>query len=80
MSRFESVVIPFPTPPNPLLSHVADDYSVLAAAEYRAALLAKLLRRMPEQELADISNAMLSEMVVLYRQAINQAQGRAGHE
>lgn len=80
MSRSESVVIPFPTPPNPLFSHVADDYSVLAAAEYRAALLAKLLRRMPEQELANISNAMLSELVVLYRQAINQAQGRAGHE
>lgn len=79
MSRSESIVIPFPTPPNPLLSH-ADDYSVLAAAEYRAALLAKLLRRMPEQELADISNAMLSELVVLYRQAINQAQGRAGNE
>ncbi|KAB0550716.1 hypothetical protein F7R01_05770 [Pseudomonas argentinensis] len=80
MSRSESVVIPFPTPANPLLSHVANDYSVLAAAEYRAALLAKLLRHMPEQELADISNAMLSELVVLYRQAINQAQGRAGHE
>ena len=59
---------------------MADDYSVLAAAEYRAALLAKLLRRMPEQELADISNAMLSELVVLYRQAINQAQGSAGHD
>ncbi|OLU24959.1 hypothetical protein BVH03_18755 [Pseudomonas sp. PA15(2017)] len=80
MNRSESVVIPFPTPPNPLLSQVADDYSVLAAAEYQAALLAKLLRRMPEQELADISNAMLSELVVLYRKAINQAQGRARHE
>lgn len=80
MSRSESVVILFPTPPNPLLSHMADDYSVLAAAEYRAALLAKLLRRMPEREMASTTSELLTELVVLYRQAINQAQGRPKHD
>lgn len=79
MSHSESVVIPL-TSPTPLLSHMADDYSVLAAAEYRAALLAKLFKRMPKPELADITNAMLRDLVMLYRQAIDQAQGRAEHD
>jgi len=59
---------------------MADDYSVLAAAEYRAALLAKLLRRMPEREMASTTSELLTELVVLYRQAINQAQGRPKHD
>ncbi|TBV00403.1 hypothetical protein [Phytopseudomonas dryadis] len=80
MSRPESVVVPLPTPPNPLQSHVADDCWVQAAFEYRAALLAKLLRRMPQQELADTTSALLSELIVLYRQAISQAHGRAEHD
>ncbi|SDG81283.1 hypothetical protein SAMN05216588_10147 [Pseudomonas flavescens] len=80
MSRSKSVIVPFPTPPNPLQRHVADDGWILAAAEYRAALLAKLLRRIPQQELADTSSVLLSELVVLYRQAINQTHGRAGPE
>ncbi|SFW12996.1 hypothetical protein SAMN03159511_0642 [Pseudomonas sp. NFACC19-2] len=50
MTKSESVVIPFPTPRNPLHSHVADECPLQAAAEYRAALLTKLLRRMPEPE------------------------------
>jgi len=59
---------------------MADDYSVLAAAEYRAALLAKLLRRMPEREMASTTSELLTELVVLYRQAINHAQGRPKHD
>lgn len=78
MARSESVVIPFPTPRNPLHSHVADECPHQAAAEYRAALLAKLLRRVPE--LASTTNALLSELVVLYRRAIAQAAGRAEHD
>jgi hypothetical protein len=79
MARPESVVIPFPTPANPLHSHIADNCAYQAAAEYRAALLAKLLRRMPQQELADTSNVLLSELIVLYRQAITQAHWRVEH-
>jgi hypothetical protein len=79
MARSESVVIPFPTPRNPLHSHLADDCPHQAAAEYRAALLAKLLRRLPEPELASTTSALLSELIVLYRQAIAQAQGGNAH-
>ncbi|PIA74159.1 hypothetical protein CDR19_03560 [Ectopseudomonas toyotomiensis] len=79
MARSESVVIPFPTPRNPLHSHVADECPHQAAAEYLAALLAKLLRRVPEPELANITNALLSELAVLYRRAIAQAQGGNAH-
>lgn len=80
MAKSESVVTPFPTPRNPLHSFVADECPLQAAAEYRAALLAKLLRRMPEPELANSTNALLSELIVLYRQAIAQASGRAEHD
>lgn len=80
MTKSESVVIPFPTPRNPLHSHVADECPLQAAAEYRAALLAKLLRRMPEPELASTTSALLSELIVLYRRAIAQATGRAMHD
>lgn len=80
MTKSESVVIPFPTPPNPLQSYVPDDCPIQAAAEYRAALLAKLLRRMPQVELANTSSVLLSELIVLYRQAIAQAHGRAEHD
>ena len=80
MTKSESVVIPFPTPRNPLHSHVADDCPLQAAAEYRAALLAKLLRRMPEPELASNTSALLSELIVLYRRAIAQAAGSVGHD
>lgn len=80
MSRFESVVIPFPTPPNSLRSHAVNNCSVLAAAEYRAALLAKLLRHIPQQEMASTTGMLLSELIVLYRQAIYQAHRRAEHE
>ncbi len=80
MTKSESVVIPFPTPHNPLHSHVADECPLQAAAEYRAALLAKLLRRMPEPELANSTSALLSELIVLYRRAIAQAAGRAKHD
>jgi len=76
MTKSESVVIPFPSPRNPLHSFVADE----CPAEYRAALLAKLLRRMPEPELANSTNALLSELIVLYRRAIVQASGRAAHD
>lgn len=79
MARSESVVIPFPMPANPLHSHIADDCAYQAAAEYRAAQLAKLLRHLPQQELADTTDALLSELIVLYRQAIAQAQGRHEH-
>lgn len=80
MTRPESVVIPFPTPTNPLHSYVADDCVYQAAAEYRAALLAKLLKRLPQQEHAASSSALLSDLIVLYRQAISQSHGRAAHE
>ena len=80
MTKSESVVIPFPTPCNPLHSHVADECPHQAAAEYRAALLTKLLRQMPEPELASITSALLSELIVLYRRAIAQAAGRAEHD
>lgn len=79
MARSEPVVIPFPTPANPLHGHIADNCAYQAAAEYRAALLAKLLKRMPQRELADTTNALLSELVVLYRQAIVQAHGGQEH-
>lgn len=80
MTKPESVIIPFPTPRNPLHSNVADKCSLQAAAEYRAALLAKLLRRIPEQELANTTSALLSELIVLYRRAIAQAAGRGEHD
>ncbi|MBU1333014.1 MAG: hypothetical protein KJ884_00875 [Gammaproteobacteria bacterium] len=80
MTRPESVVIPFPTPANPLHSYVADNCAYQAAAEYRVALLLKLLKRLPQQELATTSSALLSELIVLYRQAITQAHGRAAHD
>lgn len=80
MTKSESVVIPFPTPRNPLQSHGPDDCPLQAAAEYRAALLIKLLRRMPEPELATTAHAMLSELIALYRRAIAQAAGRAAHD
>ncbi|MFI8735538.1 hypothetical protein ACIGKM_06440 [Ectopseudomonas toyotomiensis] len=80
MTKSESVVIPFPTPCNPLHSHVADNCPLQAAAEYRAALLTKLLRRMPEPELASTTSALLSELIVLYRRAIAQAARRAEHD
>ncbi|AVO56022.1 hypothetical protein [Ectopseudomonas mendocina] len=80
MTKSESVVIPFPSPRNPLQSFVADECPLQAAAEYRAALLAKLLRRMPEPELANSTNALLSELIVLYRRAIAQVSGRAAHD
>ncbi|MGN0927274.1 hypothetical protein [Ectopseudomonas mendocina] len=80
MTKSESVVIPLPSPRNPLHSFVADECPLQAAAEYRAALLAKLLRRMPEPELANNTSALLSELIVLYRRAIAQASGRATHD
>ncbi|MDR8013689.1 hypothetical protein [Ectopseudomonas guguanensis] len=80
MARSESVVIPFPTPRNPLHSHIADECPPQAAAEYRAALLAKLLRRLPEAELSNTGSALLSELIVLYRQAIALASGRVEHD
>jgi hypothetical protein len=80
MTKSESVVVPFPTPRNPLQSFVSDECPLQAAAEYRAALLAKLLRHMPEQELANSTNALLSELIVLYRRAIARASGRAAHD
>lgn len=72
--------MPFPTPSNPLHSHVADECPHQAEAECRAALLTKLLRRVSEPELASTTNALLSELVVLYRRAIAQAAGRAEHD
>lgn len=80
MTKSESVVIPFPTPRNPLRSSVADECPLQAAAEYRAALLAKLLRRMPEPELTNSATTLLSELIVLYHLAIAQASGRAEHD
>ena len=80
MARSESVVIPFPSPRNPLHSAVANEYPLQAAAEYRAALLAMLLRGLPEPELANATSALLSELIVLYRRAIAQAAGRAEHD
>jgi hypothetical protein len=80
MAKSESVVIPFPTPRNPLHSFVSDECPLQAAAEYRTTLLAQLLRRMPEPELVNCTNALLSELIVLYRRAIAQASGRAAHD
>ncbi|WP_447592531.1 hypothetical protein [Aquipseudomonas campi] len=80
MSRSDPVVIPLAKPPSPLQRPVADDRWIQAAFEYRAALLAKLLRRMPQQKLADITSALLGDLVALHHQAINQAYGRAEHD
>ncbi|WP_322977778.1 hypothetical protein [Pseudomonas sp. C11] len=80
MTKSESVVIPFPTPRNPLHSHVADECPLQAAAEYRAALLGKLLRRMPESELTNSASTLLSELILLYHLAIAQAAGRVEHD
>ena len=80
MSTSESVVIHFPSPRNPLHSFVANEYPLQAAAEYRAALLAMLLRGLPEPELANATSALLSELIVLYRRAIAPAAWRAEHE
>ena len=44
MTTSESVVIHFPSPRNPLHSFIANEYPLQAAAEYRAALLAKALQ------------------------------------
>lgn len=79
MTKSESVVIPFPSPRNPLQSSVADECPLQAATEYRATLLAKLLRRIPEPELANSASTLLSELIVLYHLAIAQASGRAEH-
>ncbi|MDH1558790.1 hypothetical protein N5I19_07460 [Pseudomonas chengduensis] len=80
MTKPESVVIPFPTPRNPLHSHVADNCSLQSAAEYRAVSLAKLLRRMPESELTNSASTLLSELILLYHLAIAQAAGRVEHD
>ncbi|VXB68483.1 hypothetical protein [Pseudomonas sp. 8O] len=80
MTTSESVVIHFPSPRNPLHSFVANEYPLQAAAEYRAALLAMLLRGLPEAELANATSALLSELIVLYRRAIAHAAWRAEHE
>lgn len=80
MTKPKSVVIHFPSPRNPLHSFVANEYPLQAAAEYRAALLAMLLRGLPEPELANATSALLSELIVLYRRAIAQAAWRAEHE
>lgn len=70
MARSESVVIPFPSPCNPLHSHVADDCPPQAAAEHHAALLAKLLRRLPAPEMASTSSALSNQLIELYGQAV----------
>ncbi|MBA4681633.1 hypothetical protein DP090_018350 [Pseudomonas sp. MDMC216] len=80
MTKPESVVIPFPTPRNPLQSFVADECSLQSAAEYRAVSLAKLLRRMPESELTNSASTLLSELILLYHLAIAQAAGSVEHD
>jgi hypothetical protein len=70
MTRPGSVVIHLPTPANPLHSYVAGHCAYQAAAEYRATLLIKLLKRLQQQELATISSALVRELIVPYRQAI----------
>ena len=62
MTKSESVVIHFPSPRNPLHSFVANEYPLQAAAEYRAALLAMLLRGLPEPELANATSEQASEL------------------
>ncbi|CAD5105962.1 hypothetical protein [Zestomonas carbonaria] len=86
MTRSDPTVIPFPRR-NPLHNPVPIHCPFQAAAELRAALLAKTLRQLPHvedpaqlDEAAILADGLLSDLVVLYRNAIAQAQGRSGDE
>ncbi|WP_439886627.1 hypothetical protein ACSX1C_13980 [Pseudomonas sp. MBLB4123] len=91
MTRFNAVVVPFPKRYEPLDCLDGQGCHFQAAAELRVAMLHKLfdiLARMeastpgagPLHEACDSARALLSDVLVLYRRALAQAQGRAGDE
>ncbi|OLU34320.1 hypothetical protein BVH03_02595 [Pseudomonas sp. PA15(2017)] len=91
MANPQGRVLPFPRRPSPI---PAADYQAQNAqgdAELRAALLRELLEDLTSHaehstdrlriRLATLAaNDLLDELVVLYRRALSQLQGRSSHE